>query len=242
MARHGEGKSQKSLSVSKVRALSRKKNVWTIRMRTGPHNKYAAVPLLFIIRDILKLAGNKKEAKHLLNNREVKVNGVVRKDAKFAVGLFDIVDLEKIKNRYRVVLDGKGRIVLNEIPVKSKLEKVCKVMAKRTVKKGREQIVTNDGINILTHGKSKKLSVGDSIKISLPEKKILEILEAKKGNKAYIFSGTHTGMLAKIVEIAPRTMLKPKLITLESGGKEFRTTEKNIVVIGKSKVAIELGG
>jgi len=43
------------------------------------------------------------------------VNGRIRKDPKFPLGLMDVFSIPRIKKNYRVLIDVKGRFVLNEI-------------------------------------------------------------------------------------------------------------------------------
>jgi small subunit ribosomal protein S4e len=43
------------------------------------------------------------------------VDGRIRKDPKFPLGLMDVLSIPRIKKNYRVLIDVKGRFVLNEI-------------------------------------------------------------------------------------------------------------------------------
>lgn len=241
MALRGQSKSQKALSAPTVRHLNRKAHAWTSRSIPGPHNKERSVPLVFVVRDLLKLAGNEKEVRAVLHNTEVKVNGVRRMDLRFAVGLFDAVDLVGIKKRYRVVFDKKGRIKLVEAKGGDKLSKLCKVLRKHTMKGGKQQLTLDDGTT-LTDEKN-AIKVGSTLKVELPSHKVLEVLELKKGNVVYVTQGTHVGAVAQINDVIAGTMSRPKLISLKATGEtgeEFQTVERNVLVVGTKKPEIEV--
>ena len=71
--------------------------------------------LLIVVRDILKVADNAREAKIIINNGDILVDGRARKDYKFPVGFMDVISLPKSKKVYRVLPDHKGRLVLHSI-------------------------------------------------------------------------------------------------------------------------------
>jgi small subunit ribosomal protein S4e len=239
MAKHGEDKTQKRLSVAKARFFPRKSDTWTMRSIAGAYKKDESLPLAFIVRDMLRIADSMWEAKYEIQNNNVHVNGAPRKDYRFSVGLFDIVEIPKLNKRYRMVLDSKGRLALSEIDHKSKLEKLCKVKGKKVVKGKKFVLSTNDGLMIET--KDSKIPVGAVLKISLPDHKVMEVLEQKKGNLVYVCGGTHASAIAKITDMTQGDMLKDKMVYLEGDEGKFLTTEKYIFVLGTGKPAIELG-
>lgn len=239
MARHGESKSQKRISVETARFLKRKANVWTIRTKPGPHRRGYAIPLGFVARDMLHVGSTMFETKKVLNAGSIEVNGVPRKDHQFAVGLFDVVETKTTKKRYRVVFDKKGRLALNEMDAKSPLEKVSKVMYKRAVKGGLIQITTSEGF--VFRDKTTSFSPNDSLKISVPDKKIISGLKFEQGNTVYFIGGTKIGETGKIKSITPGTRNRPILVEVDVDGNTFKTTGNNLMVIGEKSVVIDLG-
>ncbi len=237
MGKKGENKTEKRLASSKVKDLKRKEAKFSIRSRAGGHKGEKSVPLGFVVRDLLGVAKTAKEAKRIINKGMVKIDGIIRKDYKFAVGLFDSVNLPKTKKSYRVIYDSLGRIQVKEINEKNSSNKICKVVGKRKTKKGKIQLTTHDGRNILE--KESKIRVGDSIKIRLPSQKIESVLELKKGNLGYLVGGSNIGKIAKIVEIEPGTIKRPRLVKLEKESK-FQSVETNVFVVGEKKPLIEL--
>ncbi|MFA5357941.1 MAG: hypothetical protein WC308_03395 [archaeon] len=236
MSAKGESKSCKAVSAPKIVRLSRKERVWTIRVKAGPHKKEFAVALGVVLRDFAKLGNTLKETKKIINEGMVKINGVVRKDHQFAVGIFDIISIEKQKLFYRVLIDSKGRIVIKEMK-KASNEKLCKVEGKKVTKQG-IIVLTNDGRML----KNVKAKVGDTIKLSVPENKLEKVFEMKEGSIAYLINGTHAGEKAKITGIVSGTATRKKLVKMELLGeekKEFETTVEKVFVIGDKNVELE---
>jgi len=240
MANRGETKGCKRISSSKVRNIQRKENVWTVKTRPGKHSAITSVPLAVAVRDVIGLIGNLREAKHIINNGMVKVDGIVRKDYRFSVGLFDVLDIETSKKRYRAIYDQKGRLEFKELDAKGKLEKLAKIIGKNVRKGNRIQLKLNDG-SIIVNPKG-TFKVGDSIKISLPDCKILEHFEEKEGQLIYLIGGTRVGTFARLQKIAEGTLQKQKLVNLEQEKTEFQTVEKNVFVVGSGdKPAVDMG-
>ena len=63
MAKKGESKAQKALSVPVVRHFNRKETAWTTKTIPGPHNRSRSVPLVFALRNLLQVVDNEKEAR-----------------------------------------------------------------------------------------------------------------------------------------------------------------------------------
>ena len=233
MSSKGENKKAKAISMPRTVHLSRKENFWTVRTKAGPFNKETSVALGIVIRDFAKVAKTMKEVKHLLSKSEVKVNGVVRTDHQFPIGLFDVIAVTKQKLFFRVVLDDKQRLIIKSMDAESK-EKISKVTNKVMTTKG-IQLTTNDGRTYY----GVKANVGDSLKIKLPEGKVESVLEFKDGMIAYLTKGANCSKVATIKEIVPATQRRDKLVKLAEGKEEFETTAVNVVVVGKAKAEIE---
>lgn len=233
MSSKGENKRAKSRSMPKQMPVSRKEFYWTIRLAPGPHNKATSMPLGLVLRNFAQVASNLKEVKKILNSGYVKVNGIVRKSHQFPVGLFDVISIDAQKLYYRVILDKKERLFLKQIE-KDSNEKVVKVNAKRMTKKG-VQLTTNDGRNYF----NVRANVGDSLRISLPEGKVLEVIELKKGSVACVIKGANCSKIVVVEEVIEGTSRRKKLVKFTIGGKTFETVVDNIFLIGKDKKNLE---
>lgn len=238
MANRGETKTQKSLSAPKTRSFLRKKNVFTQRTKPGAHSKNTAVPLGFVLRELIEVVNNAREAKRIVSDGKVKVNGKVRRDVSFSVGLFDIVELVDAGKKFRALMDTKGRIFMKETDSKEKDFKISKVVRKKKAEKGKTIITTNDGFNIEVN--DEKVKVDDSVKISLPDAKVEQVFSLSEGNSVFIIGGSHVGEQAKIDGITGGTLHRKKSVSLSSGDRKYQTVMRNVIVIGKEKSAVEV--
>lgn len=229
MASHGSTRSNKALGVSKVRFFERKKHTWATRCEPGAHHKERSVPLSFVLIALLKIAKNNRESKALINDGKVRIDGVIRKRPRFAVGLFDLVSVEGIKEVYQLVFDKKGRYVVKEVDAKDAKTKLCKVLRKRKVKDGKIRIGTHDGR--VFEGNEMNYVVGDTVKVDLGNNKILERFEMKDGQKAYIIAGSHAGEEGIIKGVNPGNIKVKPLVTVECNERAFKTVAKNLMVI-----------
>ncbi|MFH1751355.1 MAG: S4 domain-containing protein [archaeon] len=236
MANKGETKSQKTLSARKVLKVGRKGKVWVIKTGKGAHSKKTSIPIGIALREFLGFAKNLKEIKRILHQGFVTVNGVTVKKTNFPIGLFDIIQVIPKKEFYRVLIDNKSRITLKKVEGKDAKEKLCKITKKKKNSVKDFALTTNDGRTIITKD---NFVVGSTIKISVPEQKVIENMELKKGNTAFITGGTHAGTIAVITKVIPGTLMKKSLVSLKEGKKEFSTVKEKVFVIGKDKPVIE---
>ena len=237
MANKGEGKSEKRLAAGRAVPLLRKEHTWQIRAKPGPHKKKNSVALGFVLRDMIGVAKNAKEAKKILNQGSVLVDGKIAKETKRPVGLFDLITIIPDKKTYRILFNKKGKLCFLEEKFEER-EKICKVIKKQNIAKGEIQLTTNDGRTF----KEKKtdVSVGDSLLIKVPEQKIVKVLKQEAKKTAFVIDGRHIGDVAKVKNFVAGTMRRPKLATLETKDGEFDTVESNIVIIGDDKPVIKV--
>ena len=186
--------------------IHRKEAVWIVRPSPGPHSLEKCLPLTLVLRDILQVAETRKEAKKILSQGKVYVDGKVRRKDDFPVGLMDAISIPDLNKFYRVLPSHKG-LILNPINIEEASFKLLRVEDKTIVNNGNSQIALHDGSTML-------VKVGDpenppeivyetfaTLKIGLPEKKVLDQLKTKKGNIAIITGGKNIGKQGKIVEI-----------------------------------------
>ena len=174
----------------------------------------------------------------ILNSGGVKVNGVAKTGMDFPVGLFDVIEFVDTKKLYRFVLDKNGRAALAEMDGHAATEKVSKILKKIVVKRGEVEVTTSDGF-VLKQGKH-PLKVSDSVKLSLPDKKIVGHFSLESGNFALVIGGTHAGEVVKIKEIIAGSMHKPRVVKTEGRHGEISTLEKYICVVGDKKSAEQM--
>ena len=67
--------------------------VWTVRPNPGPHPLEKCLPLAIIVRDVLRYAKTLREARYVIGQGHIKVDGRVRRDYKYPVGLMDVIEI-----------------------------------------------------------------------------------------------------------------------------------------------------
>lgn len=229
---------QKRLSAPKTYKIPRKVAKWVVKPSPGPHNKNA-IPLLLIVRDFLELADTAREARKIISAGEILVDGVVRKDYKFPVGLFDVIAIPKLEKSYRILFDEKGRYIPKEIE-DSDL-KLYKITNKTLVKGGKVQLNLFDGTNLLA---SNDYKTKDSILVKLPDKEIVDHLKFEEGALVMITGGTHAGEIGRLKSYKIVRSSAPNLVTVEGEEREITTIEDYVFVVGKKdsdRPVIDLG-
>ncbi len=238
MANRGERKRQKSIAAPKVRGFKRKEDTFTPRSRPGPHSKATSVPLSFALRQVLKISRNMKETKRIIADGALLVNGRPRRKPQFPVGIFDVVEIVSVKRKFRFFLDRKGRMVAKEIEHGHGDFKVSKIVGKYTAKGGRIMATTNDGYSIELG--REKISVEDSVKVSIPDMLVLEVLPMGRGATAFIVGGTHTGKTVKLERVMHGSLKTHTVVEFEDADKKYQTVIDNVFVVGKSKSELEV--
>ena len=228
--------------------IHRKEAVWVVRPSSGPHSLEKCLPLSLVLRDILGVAETRKEAKKIISQGEVYVDGKVRLKDDFPVGLMDVISMPDLKKFYRILPSHKG-LFLNPISKEEASFKLLRVEGRTIVKKGTSQIALHDGSNMLVKVKDPEnppevvYKTFDTLKLGLPKKQVLGQLKTKKGNIAIITGGKNIGKQGKIVEIE-KTEAKKRRNTLvviedEKGGR-YQTILDFVFSIGGAKSLISL--
>lgn len=196
MAKKGEQKILKRIAVSKLVPIhNRKERTFLTKPIPGPHNKTHCMPIVFVLRDILGIVSNLKEAEYLLYMGKIKVDGKVRKEPGFPIGIMDILEIGD--KHYMIKLDDKGR--LNVTVCDKKDQKLLKITKKRTIKKGVTQITFHDGRTIQTN--DSKIKVGDSALVDLNNMAIVKYYPLKTDSDCLIVEGKHAGSIGKLKSV-----------------------------------------
>jgi ribosomal protein S4E len=80
------------------------------------------------------------------------------------------------------------------------------------------------------------MTLGDVVKLTIPDQKVLGVLPLKVGATAYVTSGKHAGKRGKILEIIPGTITRKPAVSIKSE-KETFSTNKEIVFVLEGKEA-----
>lgn len=160
--------------------FARKGTKYLVRSNSDLKN---SVPVLLALREMLGLARTAREAKEILKQKIVKLNGREVKDYHESIRLFNILEAEK---SYILTLNKSGKFILEATNAK---ERLCKVVGKKILKKNQIQINLHDGTNILTN---EKIEVSDSIYLDF-KNNVTSHIKFEKGKKCFIISGKYLG-------------------------------------------------
>ena len=237
MANMGSRKHLKRYKAPKTWPIHPKEDTWTVKPSPGSHSIDDSLSLTLIIRDILGLADNSREAKRIINSGNVLIDGRIVKDYKFPVGFMDIIEIPKTGEIYRVLLDNKGRLQLKQIEENN--SKLCKIVNKSTIKGGKTQLNLHDGKNVIVE--EDNYGVGDVLVLSIPDNEILDSFPLKEDATILVTGGKHTGEIGSINEIIVNESSNPNTITVENNSNDtFLTLKDYAFVIGTDSPSIDL--
>jgi small subunit ribosomal protein S4e len=239
----GPRKHMKRLAAPGHWQIPRKVRPFTIRAKPGPHALQEHIPLGIVIRDMLRLTSTLNETRRILAQGHVKVDGRIRKDYKYPVGLMDVIEIAETKTRVRLVPDFRHHLQLFDIPKKEVDLKPCKITGKNTVTKGAIQLHLHDGRTILLQVQDPKTKPkepyrpGDTLLIKVPDQTIQTHIPLKEGVTAIITGGDHTGNVGKLLKIDPENRLGTLHTTKD---KTILTAIRYVFPLGEDKSLVSI--
>jgi small subunit ribosomal protein S4e len=183
------------------------------------------IPVLIVLRDLLKAAQNRREAKRAIHLREILVNSRVPRDEKKSLLLFDTLSIVPQKKHYRMEISKRGKFEVKEIGEGESTYKISKVVDKKILRGKKVQLNLGDGRNYLS---DIKCGTNDSVLINLKENKIEKCLPLKENSRAVIFEGKHSGEEGIIRKIDR----EKSTAELECGDSAFSVLIKQLMVVG----------
>ncbi len=261
MAQKGPRKGLKRSKAPKLWRIARKEKKWTVNPVCGPHNK-EAISLGFIIRDYLGYAHNIREVKQILNERKVLINGTVRTDYRFPVGIMDVVEIPSTQQYFRILPNKKEQLTLHPIPAEEAQIRPLKILGKQLVEPGTYQFQFHDGTTMHVSGtesgkRKEKESASKSVQGSSVSQSqiqaqvrytplstvlynftshtIVNYFPFEKNTYAMITGGRNVSKAGKI------TSIKNDMVEIEAEEK-VRTLKENVFVIGVEESIISLPG
>ena len=225
----------KRMAAPRSWAVPRKTSHWVSKPSPGPHGLDESMPLLSVVRDMLKLCDNSREARFIIGGRNVAIDGRIVTDYKFPVGLMDVVTLLKTKQSYRMLVDYKAKLQLVSIDDSEKGWKLSRIDGKQVVKKGKVQLTLHDGRCILLAKDQYK--TGDVLKIELPSQKVVKVFKLEKGSTALLIGGSHPGSVQTIENYQIMRGSASNIVTFKEG---FETVKENVFVVGDKISEIKL--
>ena len=183
------------------------------------------VPVLIVLRDMLKLAQNRSEVKRIIHSKQILINEKGVEDEKNSVLFLDTLRILPLKKSYRLELSEKGKFYLNEIKESEANKKIAKIVNKKMLKGKKVQLNLSDGRNFLS---DIKCNIDDSIEINLKEGKIEKCLHLKEKAKIVVFAGKHVGKRGEIISLD----LEEKTAKVKIDEKEINILINQLMVTG----------
>ena len=211
----------KRQQVPKSWPISRKGTAYLVRPKGSIKD---GIPLLIVLRDILKITQNRTETKKAINSGLIMLNGGKIRDERISLCLFDVISIVPEKKYYQLILTKNKKFDVEEIKENDSKNKIAKITNKRTLKGKKVQLNLSDGRNFLS---TIKCNVNDSVLINFKDKKIEKCLPLKEKEKAIVFSGKHAGKRGIIEKIDT----KNKMIELKGDEEKINVLIKHMMVI-----------
>lgn len=247
MGNMGGSRHLKALAAPGFWPILRKEYKWVVKPSPGPHPINRCIPLLILVRDVLKLAKTAREARRLIAEGHFKIDGRVRRDYKYPVGSMDVLEIVGLDKYYRMIPVPVKVLGLVEISREEAGYKLARIENKTTVKGGHIQLNLHDGRNIIVKVNDPRNPVEDvydtlgTLKISIPDQEILEYIPLKEGVLAIVNGGRNVGRVGRIVSIHRGMRRYRSIVTLEDfSGSKFQTSLDYIFPIGVDKPLITL--
>lgn len=248
MGKKGSSSGLKRKPAPRFWPIHRKEFTWVVKPSPGPHSLQNCLPLAIVLRDILGFARTRKEAKTVVSLGKVFVDGKIRGEDNFPVGLMDVISIPDADKNFRVLPSEKG-LILHPIGKEEASFKLCRIEDRTVVKNGHVQLNLNDGSNVLlkvadeNNRQKDAYKTLDTVKISLPEKQIIGHVTMKEKVFAIITGGKNIGKYGKIMEIekAKAKKLRNAFVTIEdTKGNRYQTILKFVFAIGETEPLISI--
>ncbi len=237
MARKGGGTILKRQSAPVFWKIHRKQKRFILNASPGPHKKQKSYPLGIILRDVLSKATSMREARRILSKGKVKVDGKVRRDVNYPLGLMDVIELIPTGQFFRLVPKESKLLVPVEIPNHEKGVKFTKISSKVTIKGGQLQYGFHDGKTMIS---DQSLTVGDSCLLDLEKMTIQDVVKFEKGNTGLITSGENAGSIGRIEDIKDGLFSLPKRVMISLKERSVELPADIVMAVGLEKPSIKV--
>lgn len=226
----GTRKHLKRLNAPKSWRLDKSSGKYAPTPSSGPHSKRECIPLSILIRRKLKLASSERELSYILNQEVILVNGIVRKDKTFPLGLMDVLTIKSTNEHYRVLYDVFRKFVLQKIDQAESNIRLCKVTLKKVAAKDVPYIYTKDGSSFRYC--DPKINKGDTVVVDISKKEVISFLPFANDMKVFVTEGKNTGCVGSISSIQRHDAKDDVVNVIDAKGRSFTTKSSNVFVIG----------
>jgi len=221
----------KRLNTPRTWQIWKKERVFVAKTKPGPHKLVNSVSLNMLLKNLLKYTKTAREAKILLNENKILVDGKARRDLRFPVGVMDIIEIPEIQQSFIILFDEHGKLIVKPASKEESKTKTCKIINKTIINGRKVQLNLFDGNNLIV--KKDDYKVGDSVVISVPKKEIKDHLKLQKGALIYLIGGKHIGKFGVLDEIKQFKGIEEDRIIIKSKSEPIETLKSYAFVVSK---------
>jgi len=215
--------------------------VWVIRPSPGPHSLAYSLPLALVIRDLLKYAKTMREARYIISRGYVKIDGAVRRDYKFPVGLMDVIEIVPTGEIYRVVPDENRYYALLPVSPQEAALKLLRVEGKTSVRGARLQLHFHDGRNLIVpQDVGRQIKTFDTVLYDLQNKSIKAHIPLKLGSSVVVTHGGNVGFSGQLHEVVWTLKRRQSVVAIKRGDEIKRTILNYVMAVGTEAPVIKI--
>jgi small subunit ribosomal protein S4e len=209
--------------------IKRKEARFVVRSSPGPHQRYKSYALAVLLRDVLNVASTLLEARKILSEGMIKVDGKIVRDYSRTVGLMDVIELVKTGQCFRLIPKNSRLLVPLLIDNQEKTSKLVRVTSKTTIRNNKLQYGFHDGKTVIS---DLNMSVGDSCRLELPQSKIKDHIKFENGYSGLIIGGENAGGMGKIEDIKDGLFSLPKRVVIALSERSVELPIDKVMVVG----------
>jgi len=240
MGKIGPSKQMKRSAAPTFWKISRKEHRFVVKPSPGPHPISESYPLAVLLREVLNVVRTMRDAEFAINSGKVIVDGVIRKNKRFPVGLMDVISIPSMNKIFRLLPANNSILYPVEIDAESAKLKLCKVKTKKKIRSNRFAYGLHDGRTIFSE-EDLSAKIGDSLLISIPDGKVLSKVGLDNGSKVIFLKGKNVGKLGVVKSILPGHFSAGKMAEVEVEDEMVKVPVKLLLAVGVDKPVLPLG-
>ncbi|TLX90256.1 MAG: 30S ribosomal protein S4e [Thaumarchaeota archaeon] len=237
MAKKGGDKRLKRQLAPRFWQVNRKSARFILNTMPGPHTRKFSYPIGVVLRDLLHVCTNIREAKRSLNKGLISVDGKMIRHPNFPIGLMDTLEIKPSNQSYRFVPSNGIPLFPIKINSDEKNLKLEKIKSKVTSKENLYQYCLHDGRTFLS---KESYNVNDTCLIDLPKFGIKNHVQLKEGCTVIVTRGENAGNIGKVEEIKTGSFSLPKRVLVSMGEKTVELPIDIVMAIGVDSSLIQV--
>jgi len=241
MGKMGSSRHMKRSVAPNFWKIPRKEGQFALKPSPGPHPVNESYSLATFLRDVIKVVKTMRSARSVLDSNKIIVDGIVRRDARFPVGLMDVINIPSTGKIFRLLPVKDSMLFPVVVDSESAKMKLCKVKSKKKVRGNIFSYGLHDGRTILSK-EDAGVNVDDSLLISIPDSKIVSKVKMDKGSLAIFLKGKASGKLGTVNKILPGGLTSQKSALVDLDGLTVKVPVRILLAVGSEKPLISLGG